>query len=500
MILTIVLLLFQFIAGKSYKMKKTLLLLTLCFMLCSGYKSFATHIMGGNITATQISGLTYEIKLEVYRDIAGIPITGSGVFNVMRDTGTGSLTTIASVTVPLDSAISGPFWSFSPTLGAEQYFFVDTFTFQDVGSYTITWDDCCRNGAIVNVTAPLSDAFNLNTIVLVDTLIGNSTPTFLAPPILLVPLHTAWSYNPLPFDVDGDSLYWTIDTPNTGLETRCLGYITPFSDTGGDFTLINSSGEIDWTPSTVGAYVASVLVSEFRGGVKIGEIRRDMQYWTEAVGDTIPTIDTDSLICDGSDTATVDTSGEIEYHLAANHPHTMTSYVRDPDSDSITVAAFGEVFSMADHPANFTLSSPSTHLRKAQITWTPALSDVRDNPYRNILRLGDQVFQLDKTVNIYVYREAEQSGIVKVSNVSALQLYPNPAHDQATLSLSSSKDMKMQIAVMDMQGKVVLSIVDHQANAGMNMIQLPLSGLAHGVYMVQVKSEAGVEVRKLNIQ
>jgi hypothetical protein len=53
---------------------------------------------------------------------------------------------------------------------------------------------------------------------------------------------------------------------------------------------------------------------------------------------------------------------------------------------------------------------------------------------------------------------------------------------------------------MDMQGKVVLSIVDHQANAGMNMIQLPLSGLAHGVYMVQVKSEAGVEVRKLNIQ
>ncbi|MGI8891840.1 MAG: hypothetical protein ACR2GN_00130, partial [Bacteroidia bacterium] len=52
-------------------MKKLLLL---CCILSFTVSGFATHLMGGQITSRQLSGLTYEITMTVYRDTVGIPI------------------------------------------------------------------------------------------------------------------------------------------------------------------------------------------------------------------------------------------------------------------------------------------------------------------------------------------------------------------------------------------------------------------------------------------
>ena len=56
---------------------------------------------------------------------------------------------------------------------------------------------------------------------------NNSTPYFLAPPITYLPVNTQWTYNPLPFDANGDSLVWSLDTPHTGYGIQCAGYVLP---------------------------------------------------------------------------------------------------------------------------------------------------------------------------------------------------------------------------------------------------------------------------------
>jgi hypothetical protein len=45
----------------------------------------------------------------------------------------------------------------------------------------------------------------------------------------------------------------------------------------GTFSIDAVTGDISWTASFIGNYVTTVLVEEYRNGVKIGEIRRDMQ-------------------------------------------------------------------------------------------------------------------------------------------------------------------------------------------------------------------------------
>ena len=41
----------------------------------------------------------------------------------------------------------------------------------------------------------------------------NSSASYLSPPVAYLPADTLWSYNPLPFDPDGDSLVWSLTTP-----------------------------------------------------------------------------------------------------------------------------------------------------------------------------------------------------------------------------------------------------------------------------------------------
>ena len=97
--------------------------------------------------------------------------------------------------------------------GVEVYTFHDTITLPGDGSYAIRWSECCRNGAIVNMSNPLNESMKLLTYITVDSASPNSSPSYLTPPVSYLPVHTVWQYNPLPFDPDGDSLVWSLQVP-----------------------------------------------------------------------------------------------------------------------------------------------------------------------------------------------------------------------------------------------------------------------------------------------
>ena len=51
-----------------------------------------------------------------------------------------------------------------------------------------------------------------------------------------------------------------------------------YSNTSNPFALDSVTGELSWNAKMQGNFVAAFLIEEYRNGVKIGEMRRDMQY------------------------------------------------------------------------------------------------------------------------------------------------------------------------------------------------------------------------------
>jgi hypothetical protein len=67
-------------------------------------------------------------------------------------------------------------------------------------------------------------------------------------------------------------------------------------------------------------------------------------------------------------------------------------------------------------------------------------------------------------------------------------LYPNPARNTATVALSLTKDEKVSISVVDIQGRTVIAPLQQNLKAGKQQLELNTSHLSKGTYFVQVTS------------
>lgn len=227
-------------------MKK--LLTTLLITLIS-LSTYATHLMGGQIVATNIGGYDYEIQLTAYRDTIGIPMSSFALFEISRDSA-GVMIPINTLSVLADSMSGGLVTGVSAAYGVEVYTYTDTITLPSDGYYTISWKDCCRNHAIVNMLNAGAEHFALSTSLTVDSLNPNSSPSYLSLPVAYLPSDTLWQYNPLPFDPDGDSLAWSLTVPlgDNGTVTgyQFLSDTALYSNATNPFALDSITGELSW--------------------------------------------------------------------------------------------------------------------------------------------------------------------------------------------------------------------------------------------------------------
>ncbi|MEP7170134.1 MAG: T9SS type A sorting domain-containing protein, partial [Bacteroidota bacterium] len=91
-------------------------------------------------------------------------------------------------------------------------------------------------------------------------------------------------------------------------------------------------------------------------------------------------------------------------------------------------------------------------------------------------------------------RTQSYTGIVCREEAAGLQeagsqfnVYPNPAHDNLTVSIDVKEAAGFTMQVMDLSGRVLISESQTGA-AGLNTYDLNLTHLAKGVYMLEVKS------------
>ncbi len=314
----------------------------LLFLTLLPLKNFATHIVGGEIFYDCLGSDNYRITLKLYRDCA----PGNALYDnpaylfIFNSAGV----FIDSIAIPFPGSVVLPIILNNPCLTPPTNICVEEAIYQRVinlppivGGYDITYQRCCRNNTILNLINPGSvGSTYMAHIPDPSVAVCNSSPRFTNfPPIFLcagVPLNFDHSAT----DADGDSLYYQLCDPYTGLDQCCciLGpwnlqycsnnscsgtcpevgspppysfvpWLSPYS---GSYPMSSSpaiavnpiTGLMTGTPNMIGQWVVGVCVSEYRNGVLIDINKRDFQFNVVNCGIPVASIPVQQPFCFGS--------------------------------------------------------------------------------------------------------------------------------------------------------------------------------------------------------
>lgn len=94
---------------------------------------------------------------------------------------------------------------------------------------------------------------------------------------------------------------------------------------------------------------------------------------------------------------------------------------------------------------------------------------------------------------------ANDVGVAEFNAIATtLNVYPNPAHSAAVVSFVAETSGSVEVSVKNALGQN-LRVINTQANVGENKVAVDLSGLATGIYLVNVKSGTTNATKKLLI-
>ena len=437
--------------------------------------------MGGELIVQNDQPGDYEILLTLYRDTLGIPMQTTQNIEIYNSSG--SVVTTISCNLDLNAfhpvfgLQNGSVLPFFP-YGVEVYFFTASFQCSIPGEYKASWDNCCRNSAIINLPNATSADMKLFTNFTVDLVDSYSTPFFMVSPVVFLPMNTPWQYNPLPFDSDGDSLVWSLDVPhessiaNPSNGTPIAGYTNPPSVPGGQFSINPVTGTISWTASTIGNFVYTVTCEEFRNGNKVGEIRRDMQFIVLPTGPVPQLIDLGSL--------PLNADGVPYVNATAGDPFSLNLYALDSSVSSIGFHAFGEPFDLLN-PMTYAQGPMDNFQTKVSLMWSPTANEARPEPYAVVLRLMNGTFSMDYTIYVYVLENTTSS---ESKYTGEFEIYPNPSHGRANVLINSTLSGPLHINIFSIEGKKVYHDIC-LVNKGVNEIPL-LFNLNKGNYVISL--------------
>jgi gliding motility-associated-like protein len=274
----------------------------------------------------------------------------------------------------------------------------------NTNGYYLVWERCCRNSAVVN----LNQADQTPMVFyheLANPAIQNNSPVFNSPPLPFTCLNSLFRFNFTATDPDGDSLVYTLSTPLAGGYTN-RNDPNPFSppnSPGGQsqvpeprpynnvvwasgFSLANIcsgpqamtidpvTGMAEGIPTLPGLFAMAVNVYEYRNGLLIGMVRREIEFTVITCNDNsspnlTPGIQNATYAIFETDTLTIDVTAV------------------DPDGDSLFLVHSGDVFAAASTPglsAPFAESTDTVGIDSVRVlfSWITVCGHARDSVYR----------------------------------------------------------------------------------------------------------------------
>ena len=318
--------------------------------------SYATHNRAGEITFKLISGYTYEVTVTTF-------------------TFTQSAANRSQLTVEWGDNTSSVAPLVSRTVLPNFYYhniYTTRHTFPGPGIYQILMQDPNRNFGILNIPNSVNVIFSIKTTMIISPDIGNNnTPILLNFPIDKAAVGHIFIHNPSAYDPDGDSLSYSL-TVCTGQDGKPIpNYTLPtFTDT---FYVDPVVGDLVWdTPKDTGKYNVAMNISEWRKGVKIGNIVRDMQIDVHNSSNNPPVNPPLNDLC-------VKAGDTIEFQVTST----------DVDLDSVKQKITGGPMVLPTNAAVFTRVAAGRGFSTSIFTWHTTCNHIRKQPYQLTLKSED---------------------------------------------------------------------------------------------------------------
>ncbi|HEY9176827.1 MAG TPA: hypothetical protein VIN07_04015, partial [Flavipsychrobacter sp.] len=411
-------------------MKKTLLYLTLplAMLLCSLHSSRANYATGGELIYLHISDSTYQFFFKLYRDCSGnaepdtIPLcffnpctNQSFSMPMTKWLGTGGGTVIK----PLCS--TGPTNCDSPASLIQAYKETWYVAIATMPGRCNSWRIFARTttrSSIYNIQNSASSNMYVEATMNNSTTDSNSSPYYSVRPIYAVPLNQPYTFNNGGLDADGDSLSHDVIMPRTGAPTCSdtaqnmsfatatpsfqLGY-NPFQ-TNNSFFLHPITGQMSFTASMLGNANIVVRTREFRNGVQIGSVMREIQMRTLQLPS--PPAYTTGSTCGTPPNSNGRVHGCIGQNL------TYCFYYKSPDSNSRIYLSDNLATSIPG--AGIVYANQGTDSVHVTFNWTPGVNDVGLSAY--LIVIADSLCSFPTPLQYLRTVEHSIWGPVKASN------------------------------------------------------------------------------------
>lgn len=355
-------------------MKKKLSILFLFIPLLAS----ATHYRAGEILYKLVAPLTYEVTVVTYTKTSGSS-AGADRDTVEILWGDGLSSLLVRTNGPIGSSgVPNGELLFSDIKkneykGIHQYAGIRPFYLISVLDLNRISDIININGGTsVNVPFYIEDSLKFYDIA---SLGYNNSPTLLNPPIDFANVNDTFYHNPNAYDVDGDSLYFTLIPPKQSSFGNVPSYQYPneiIPGANNKFTINSRTGELIWaTPQREGIYNIAILIREYRNQVFLGTLLRDMQIIVLNCPNDPPRID------DVRDTCVI-AGAYINIPITA-------SDINLPQEVSLT--ASGAPFLVSVSPATFDsmYGNPIT----SNFGWQTVCEHIRSQFYTVVIRAKD---------------------------------------------------------------------------------------------------------------
>ena len=341
--------------------------------------SVASHAMGADFTYKCLGGNQYELKLKFYRDCQGVsapttvPIVLNSVICALNFNYSLPMVSFQEISSTCPSALSTCQSGTEP--GVEEYIYMDTVSIANQCSdWIFSFTHCCRNNSINNLVNSSGENLYIQSGMNNSGGICNASPVFssLGVPYLCNNVQTNFNFGA--FDVDGDSLVFSLANPLTtgGVPiTHQIPYSVtyPIITTTGTVDFDTTNGQMSFTPSGLQVCVVTVLVEEYRAGILIGSVMRDIQILiTNCAGNVPPTMKSGGIINVMNGTL-IDTA-RVELCIGDALSFDLT-FGDDNAADTVTL----QTNIAADFPTA-TFVTTGVNPVVATFSWTPTASDV----------------------------------------------------------------------------------------------------------------------------
>ena len=458
----------------------------ICFSILLFYTNnlVASHAGGMDISYECVSQQStfdlYKIKIKFYRDCSGSPAPGD-IDLIYTSSCNSDMVVVSQTAGPVyitpTCTQSGTPCSGGSLVELEEYEYEKIISLDKCSDWVLTACVNNRNIAITTIVNPSNQPLCVQAEINNLTFCNNS-PDFTEYPTPYICANQSFCFNNGAVDIEGDSLVYSLEIPLNSANSSItynpgLSYLNPIS---GTTNFDPSSGNLCMNAGNLQVSVIAMKISEYRNGVFIGSIIRDIQIIVLSCT-TLPPV----LSGFNGFPVDVTNSGPLE--------DSLNFCVNEFDSISFTIgASIGSSsnkiiswsgLSNAISTPSFIVSNNNTSNPTATFNWLPTNADASFSPYTFNVTVEDDACPINNVFSYTYTITLNSSTLFDLNYVITDQTCAGQANGSIDLNISGNNPGP---------------IVNWNGPNNFNSNLIDLDSIFSGDYVVTVTDISGCQV------